>query len=289
MNYRTILFLDNYNLKAKVKKYKLQSIKMACLLMLAAFYFIPAFAQTNFNPDDLLKPRTGKQTLVNDFANILTPDQKQALENKLVTLDDSTSTQISVVIVPTVGSYNISDYNVELGRAWGVGGKQYNNGVVLLIAKEDRKLDIAVGYGLEGALPDVVSKSIIDDIIVPNFKGNDYYRGIDEGTDAIIRAVKGEYNVARKKSGGGGLPSGKIIVIIIIILFLLMSSGGNNKGGTFMSRRGARGLPGPIFWPMGGGGGGGGWGGGSSGGGGGGGFGGFGGGSFGGGGSSGSW
>ena len=256
--------------------------------MLAAFSFIPSFAQSTFNPDDLLKPRTGKQSLVNDFANVLTPDQKQALENKLVALDDSTSTQIAVVIVPTVGSYSISDYNVELGRAWGVGGKQSNNGVVLLIAKEDRKLDITVGYGLEGALPDVVSKSIIDDIIVPNFKGNDYYRGIDEGTNAIIKAVKGEYHVARKKSGNGGIPAGKVIVIIIIILFLLLrSGGGNNKGGTFMSRRGARGLPGPIFWPIGGGGGGGGWGGGSSGGGGG--FGGFGGGSFGGGGSSGSW
>jgi uncharacterized protein len=271
-----------------VKKTKIShNIKRAGLLIVAAFSFMLAFAQNAFNPDDLLKPRTGTQTLVNDFANILTPDQKQALERKLVTLDDSTSTQISVVIVPTVGGYNISDYNVELGRAWGVGGKQYNNGVVLLIAKEDRKLDITVGYGLEGALPDVVAKSIIDDIIVPNFKGNDYYRGIDEGTNAIIAAVKGEYNVARKKSGNGGIPAGKIIVIIIVILFILMSSGGNNRGGTFMSRRGARGLPGPIFWPTGGGGGG--WGGGSSGGGGGGGFGGFGGGGFGGGGSSGSW
>lgn len=261
-------------------------MKKASLLLLAAFSFMLALGQGGFDPQELLKPRTGTQTLVNDFANVLTPDQKQTLENKLVALDDSTSTQVSVVIIPTTGGNNISDYNVELARAWGVGGKQYNNGVVLLIAKDDRKLDITVGYGLEGALPDVVSKSIIDDIIVPNFKGNDYYRGIDEGTDAIIAAVKGEYNVARKTSGKSGFPSAKLIVIIIVILFLLMSSGGGNKGGTFMSRRGARGLPGPIFWPMGGGGGGGGF---SGGGGGGGGFGGFGGGSFGGGGSSGSW
>ncbi len=266
-------------------------IKKGLLLLLAVFSFALGFAQNNFNPDELLKPRTGKQALVNDFANILTPDQKQALENKLVALDDSTSTQISVVIVPTIGSYNISDYNVELGRAWGVGGKQNNNGVVLLIAKEDRKLDITVGYGLEGALPDVTSKSIIDDIIVPNFKGNDYYRGIDEGTDAIIAAVKGEYNTPRAKSGNGGIPIGKIIFIIIIILFLLLSSGGgNNKGGSFMSRRGA--MPfilGNLLGSGGRGGGGFGGGGGGFGGGGGGGFGGFGGGSFGGGGSSGSW
>lgn len=267
------------------KQFLHNSFKKGIFLLAAVFSFVLAFAQPGFNPDDLLKPRTGKQTLVNDFANILTPDQKQALENKLVALDDSTSTQISVVIVPTIGDRSISDFNVELGRAWGVGGKQNNNGVVLLIAKEDRKLDITVGYGLEGALPDVTSKSIIDDIIVPNFKGEDYYRGIDQGTDAIIAAVKGEYNTPRKKSGDG-ISGGKIIVIIIVILFLLLSSGGGNKGGTFMSRRGARGLPGPIFWPTGGGGGGG-WGGGGSGGGGG--FGGFGGGSFGGGGSSGSW
>ncbi len=269
------------------KQFIYNSCKKAILLLLTVFSFALVFAQGAFNADDLLKPRTGRQTLVNDFANILTPEQKQALENKLVALDDSTSTQISVVIVPTLGGRSISDYNVELGRAWGVGGKQNSNGVVLLIAKEDRKLDITVGYGLEGSLPDVTSKSIIDDIIVPNFKGEDYYRGIDEGTDAIIAAVRGEYNTARTKPGKG-ISTGKIIFIIAIILFLLLSSGGGgNKGGTFMSRRGARGLPGPIFWPTGGGSGGGF--GGFGGGGGGGGFGGFGGGSFGGGGSSGSW
>lgn len=251
--------------------------------MLSVCSLMMAFGQEGFNPADLLKPRTGTPTLVNDYTNTLTPDQKQTLENKLVTLDDSTSTQISVVIVPTVGSYTISDYNVELGRAWGVGGKKDNNGVILLIAKDDRKLDITVGYGLEGALPDATAKSIIDDVIVPNFKGNDYYRGIDEGTDAIIAAVKGEYNSPRTKSGKG-ISTGKIVLIVILVLFFLISSGGGGKGGSFMSRRGARGLPGPLFWPSGGG-----FGGGSSGGGSSGGFGGFGGGSFGGGGSSGSW
>ena len=262
------------------------SYKKGILLLFAVFSFILVFAQNGFNPEELLKPRTGKQSLVNDFANILTPEQKQALENKLVALDDSTSTQISVVIVPTIGSYTISDYNVELARAWGVGSKQNNNGVVLLIAKDDRKLDITVGYGLEGVLPDVTSKSIIDDIIVPNFKGNDYYRGIDEGTDAIIAAVKGEYNTPRTKAGKG-ISGGKIIFgIIMFILFILLSSrGGGGGGGSFMSSRGA--MPFILGSLLGSGGrGGGGFGGGDSGGGG---FGGFGGGSFGGGGSSGSW
>ena len=156
----------------------------------------------------------------------------------------------------------------------------------MLIAKEDRKLDIAVGYGLEGGLTDYTSQHIIDDVIVPNFKGNDYYRGIDEGTDAIIKAVKGEYNAPREKKGGKMSIGQIILIIIVIIVFLSLISGGNDGGGTFMSRRGSRGINGPIFWPTGGGGssGGGGWSGG-----GGGGFGGFGGGSFGGGGASGSW
>ena len=244
-----------------------------------------AFSQEPFDPETLLKQKPTK--LVNDFTGTLTPDQVQALENKLVAFDDSTTTQISVVIIPTLNGNDIADFNVKLGRAWGVGGKQYNNGVVLLIAKSDRKLNIATGYGVEGALPDITTKHIIDEAIVPNFKGDDYYRGIEEGTDAIIQAVKGEYKApANYKKGKSEYGIGKIIFIIVMIVIFLAVSGGKGGGGSFMSRRGF------AAWTIGsmlsGGGRGGGWsgGGGSSGGGG---FGGFGGGSFGGGGSSGSW
>lgn len=229
--------------------------------------------------------------LVNDYTNTLTADQAQSLENKLVAFDDSTSTQIAVVIIPSLDGYDVSEYNVALGRAWGVGGKEFSNGVILLIAKNDRKLNIATGYGVEGALPDITAKHIIEDVIKPNFKGEDYYRGIDEGTDAIIKAVKGEYKTPRQSKVKGVVGTGKIIFIIIIIIFFLLSRGGGGKGG-FVSRRGYRDIIGPMILGnlLGGGGrgSGGGWsgGGGSSGGGG---FGGFGGGGFGGGGASGSW
>lgn len=245
--------------------------------------FISVFVFGQSYPERPNPPR-----LVNDFTNTLTADQVQALETKLVKLDDSTSTQIAVVIVPSVNGTTIADYNVGLLRKWGVGTKN-NNGVVLLIAKNDRTLDITVGYGLEGALTDATSKSIIDDIIVPNFKGSDYYRGIDLGTDAIMQAVRGQYNVPRAKSvTGGGIGSYKIIFFIIIIIIVSLISRGGGGGGTFMSSRGQSGigqalLLGTLFG--GGGRGGGDWGGG----GGGGGFGGFGGGSGGGGGASGSW
>ncbi len=240
-------------------------------------------SQNNLDLESLLKQKPTH--LVNDYTGTLTADQSQALERKLVAFDDSTSTQIAVVIIPSLNGKEVADFNIELGRAWGVGGKKNNNGVILLIAKNDRKLNIATGYGLEGALPDLTSKQIIDQIIVPNFKGDDYYRGIEEGTDAIIQAVKGEYKAPEGygKTSGGSV--GRIIFLIIIIIIFLLVSGGKGGGGSFMSRRGFAAWT--IASMLSGGRGGGGWsggGGGSSGG-----FGGFGGGSFGGGGSSGSW
>lgn len=242
------------------------------------------FAQTV--PDRPNPPR-----LVNDFTNTLTPGQVQALEQKLVALDDSTSTQIAVVIVESTNGQTIADYDVALLRKWGVGSKKNNNGVILLVAKNDRELDITVGYGLEGALTDATSKQIIDDIIVPNFKGNDYYRGIDQGTDAIMQAVRGEFHEERERtsssSGGGG--SIIFFIIIIIVIIVIFSGRGGGGGNNYMSRRGS-GIANALLWSTlfngGGSGGGGGW---SGGGGGGGDFGGFGGGSGGGGGASGSW
>jgi uncharacterized protein len=269
-------------------------MKKIFLTFIAIFLGLVVFCQTKFDIEKLLKQKPVPQKLVNDFAGILTSEQAYTLEQKLIQLDDNTSTQIAVVIVPALGGNDISDFNVKLLRAWGVGGKKNNNGVVVLISTEEknRKINIATGYGVEGALPDVLCKRIIDDEFIPSFKGNDYYRGINQGTDAIVKAVQGEYNVKRdRNSGGGGGGSFIFIFLLIIIFFILSSRGGKGGGGSFMSRRGQTGIGDAIFWNVllnSGGGGGGGWsgGGGDSGGGG---FGGFGGGSGGGGGASGSW
>ncbi|HMO60841.1 MAG TPA: TPM domain-containing protein [Ferruginibacter sp.] len=239
-----------------------------------------AVAQKNFDARSLLKPQQGNPALVNDFAAVLTPQQKQALENRLVEFDDSTSTQIAVVIVPSLDGYDISDYGVQLGRAWGVGGSKFNNGVVLLISTGDRKVNISTGYGVEGALPDITCKHIIDELIVPSFRGNDYYGGIDRGVDAIIKATRGEYTAPPGYRKKGRESSGKIVLLIFLVILLLSLFGGGGGGGSFMSRRGYRGFTGPFIFPTGGGGRSSGWGGGG---------GGFGGGSFGGGGASGSW
>lgn len=257
---------------------KFLSIFVSLLVSLAVF------SQKTMGPDELLTYKATK--LVNDFTGTLTSAQQQALESKLVAFDDSTSTQIAVVIISSLKGNDIADYNVKLGRAWGVGGKEFSNGVVLLIAKDDRKLNIATGYGVEGALPDITCNQVIEDIIVPNFKGDDYYRGIEEGTDAIIKAVKGEYKAPAGYHKKGKSSVLRIVFIIIIIILFLAMSGRGGGGGSFMSRRGFTAWTiGNILGSMGRSGGGG-WsgGGGSSGG-----FGGFGGGSFGGGGASGSW
>jgi len=246
-------------------------------IFLLLFVSVVGFSQTNFNPKDLLNGPPSKLQLVNDFSNILTADQKQALENKLDLFNDSTTSQIAVVIIPSLGDYDIADYATQLGRAWGIGSKKNNNGVVLIVCTDpnDHKVNISPGYGLEGALPDITCKQIIENDIVPNFKGNDYYGGIDAGTNDIIKATKGEYT-APEGNGQGNIPIGKVVglIIFIIVILSIISRGG---GGGFLTGMLLGNMLGSDF------------GGGGRDSGGGGGFGGFGGGSFGGGGASGSW
>lgn len=274
------LFLEDDRRYNPMKKLAHISLLICCVL----FSFIANGQE--FSMAKTIKEAPSPKRLVNDYTTILTEGQRQALENKLVQFDNTTSTQITVVIVPRLDGMDVADAATELGRNWGVGQQKNNNGVVLLISEEDHKLNISPGYGLEGVLPDITCKQIIDDIIVPKFKGKDYYRGIDEGTDAIIQATKGEFK-ATASSGKKGLPLGRIIFyIVMIVVFLGIFSGGSKGGGgSFMSRRGASAWM--LGSMLGGGGSGSGWGGGGSSGGGG--FGGFGGGGFGGGGSSGSW
>ena len=220
--------------------------------------------------------------LVIDYTGTLTSSQKQALNQKLILYDDSTSSQIAVVIIGSLQGYDVAEYAIALGRKWGIGGSEFSNGVLVLVAMDDRKSRIEVGYGLEGAIPDITGKSIIDNDLTPNFKQGNYYRGLDLATDEIIKAAAGEYkapaNYGRKKKKSLGWSS--IIFIIIFLIIAMAGAGGSGSGGTMS---GAGWIIGSMLGSSGRSSG---WsGGGSSGGG----FGGFGGGGFGGGGASGSW
>lgn len=218
--------------------------------------------------------------LVNDYAKVLQPGELNALESKLVGYFDSTSTQIVIVTERTLDGDDIDDYCQRLATKWGIGEQGKNNGILIYVAVDDRKMSVKTGYGMEATITDALTYHIREDQMKPRFRENDFYGGLDAATTVIIKAAAGEYHYdrkARKKSGGKG--SWFTGFIIIIILLIIIGRKGGGRGG----RRG--GFAGPIFW----GGtfsGGGFSGGGSSGGGG---FGGFGGGGFGGGGSSGSW
>lgn len=255
----------------------------AVLLTLCSL--LPVWAQDKPN-DAVIPDRPNPPRLVNDFAGMLQPSERSQLEQKLRTYNDSTSTQITIVIVKTTQPYPIGDFAFQVGRKWGVGQKGKNNGLVLAWATDDRKIYLATGYGLEGAIPDAVANRIIKNILSPAFKQQQYYQGLDDATTEIIKRASGEYKAQESSDdGGGGGPFFFFLIVGIIILIVIISR--RNGGGGNRYRGGGGG---PIFFPpttySGWGSSSGGWGGGGSSGGG---FGGFGGGSFGGGGAGGDY
>lgn len=229
--------------------------------------------------------------LVNDFASIFTAEQVVELEHQLVAFDDSTSNQITVVTVSDLEGYDPAEYAVKIGLDWQVGSKDFNNGVVLLVKPKTRdsggKVSIQVGYGLEGAITDAYARIIIENDIIPHFKENDYYGGVQAGLDELKALASGEISEPRSEDDSfDGIDAifafFLFVAFIVIIVYVVRndSKGGNSGGGS-----GGRtsGSSGPIIFggPSSGSSFGGRSGGGS--------FGGFGGGSFGGGGASGSW
>lgn len=259
------------------------------LLLLAAS--MPAGAQT-------FPPLSGR---VVDAANIVPDADEAVLTQKLEALEKASSRQLVVATVPSLQNYPIEDYGYRLGRAWGIGDKGANNGVILLVAPNERKVRIEVGYGLEPILTDALSSEIIREKITPAFKAGDLPGGINAGADAIIAQLQAPPEQAeraalaaaeRQKSRGVQRSSGSFVPLvfwIIVLVFIIIPMFRGRRGGRRYGRRGPVILWGPGLGGGGwGSGGGGSWGSGGGWGGGGGGFSG-GGGSFGGGGASGGW
>src|SRR5215217_3519598 len=124
-----------------------------------------------------IQPRPNPPMAVNDFGNFLEPFQREALERKIRDYNDSTSSAIVIITVPNLQGYDIAEVALKYLREWGPGTAGKDNGVIILVSKEERKARIETGYGMEGVLPDITAKHIIDEVMVPNFKANDYYRG----------------------------------------------------------------------------------------------------------------
>jgi uncharacterized protein len=280
---------------------KLQQFKALFLLLVFTGNVVVLFAQYNGSVKVRPRPTVPRITAVNDFANILPPLQEQELENKLRRFYDSTSNELVIITLPTLDGYEVDDVSYAYGKSWQLGNKQKDNGIILLVSLEPRKIRIEVGKGLEGAVPDGLAGTIIRREIIPYLKQNKYFEAFDFGTTGIIKATKGEYKMddpsdrrdSKGKGGGSFMSILLMIIVVIIVLSIISRRGGGGGNGGMLSRRGYRRWGGPtIFdygpWSGGGSSGGGifGSGGGSSGGGD---FGGFGGGDFGGGGASGDW
>jgi len=222
--------------------------------------------------------------LYNDLNHVgfLTPSEESMIEKRLEKFEKETSNEIAVIIVDDLGDYDVSDYAIKISNLWKVGKEKEKNGIVVLIkptgGKRDKKIFISVGRGLEGAIPDITCKRIIENELIPNFKNEAHFKGLNDALDVLTSLSKGEYNSAtyNKKTEGSLLVKIIIVIIIIIIVLVIFRKGGNGNG---MTMGGAGFFMGTGF--------GGGFGGGHNSGGGG--FGGFGGGSFGGGGAGGSW
>lgn len=144
---------------------------------------------------------------VTDAVGVLPSDREAAIEETLEAYARETSNEIAVLIVQGLGGEAIADAAVDAGRKWGVGGKQNDNGILILLSYDDREVFIATGYGLEGAVPDIVAKGVIEEDMLPNFRDGDYATGLEEGIEALKLHIGGEYTADRySDTGDGPLP-----------------------------------------------------------------------------------
>jgi uncharacterized protein len=208
------------------------------LLYTLLFVLVSAFTSVGQNlPDKPNPPR-----MVNDFANLLSPQEQQQLEQKFRAYNDTTSNQIAIVTVATLDGYDISEYAFALGRKWGIGQKGKNNGILILVkpkaGSEKGKVFIATGYGMEGAITDARSNRLIDEVIIPAFQKKQYYQGLDEATTALIQMAKGEYKADKKGAGKVSPLSSLLVFIIIAIIFAVIAAVGRarrNAGSVYSS------------------------------------------------------
>lgn len=265
---------------------------------LLLFFTITVIGQT-------IPERPYPARLVNDLANVIPDNQERELESMLVDFARGSSNQITIVTVPSLDGYDKADYAIKLGESWGIGQKEEDNGIVMLVkpktASAKGEAFIAVGYGLEGIIPDAIAARIVNYDMIPEFKNGDYYAGISKGITSLAGLANGEYTYQEYDKRTSGSGAGGFLPILVIMIFYMLFLGRRRRYYTAGGKRSS--LPfWMILWGLNSGrngshgywndfnSGAGHFGGGSGfGGGGGGGFGGFGGGSFGGGGAGGSW
>lgn len=184
---------------------------------------------------------------VNDYAKVLQSEQKAALEKQLADFESQTSNQLVVLTVDTLQGEPIENYSIKVAEKWKIGQDKKDNGVILVVAVKDRKLRIEVGYGLEGALTDALSKMIIENEIVPSFKSGNFAAGITAGVDAIIKATRNEYQPEKK---GPANPRVFFFLLFLIPFFIaaFLQDDGKYAAGTLVGGAISAGIG---FWMFG--------------------------------------
>ena len=205
---------------------RVKHLKLFTILLIAIFYFNPSFGQFDI-------PKVPKeQTSVYDYVSLLSSTEKSHLEQKLIKYSDTTSTQIVIAIIASTQGENIGLLAPRWAHDWGIGQAKEDNGVFILLARDDRKIWIAPGYGVEHKLTAGITGELVRNIIIPEFKRNEYYAGLDKGTDAIFQVLLGEYKGSRKSSNSSnGFPIGFLFMFIIFIIIIISISKGRRGGG----------------------------------------------------------
>ena len=204
--------------------FKQKHILFILLLSLCSSFLFTANAQFEI-PD---KPKF--QTSVYDYYNLLSAVEKSSLEEKLVRYSDTTSTQIVVAIIGSTEGEYINYLATQWAHKWEIGQKEEDNGVFILLARDDRKINISTGYGVEHLLTDKMCSQIINRDIIPYFKQNDYYGGLNKGSDSIFEVLTGEYQGTRQ-SDSGEFPVIVIIFLIIVFIILIIAISKNSRRG----------------------------------------------------------
>ena len=216
--------------KAKGKRQKAKVIW--CLFIYSVVFLNSGFLFAQYT----IPEKPSFQTSVYDYANVLSATEKTQLEEKLIRYSDSTSTQIVVITIESLKGEDIGILTPKWGQTWGIGGTEKNdNGVIILLAKAEKKIWISAGYGLEDRLTAGIGGEITRNIIIPEFKAGSYYNGLDKGTDALFDVFKGKYKGERKQNKkNDNIPIVPILIIVFIIIFIIVknrNNGGNSGGG----------------------------------------------------------
>jgi uncharacterized protein len=176
-----------------------------------------------------IPPKPDFETSVYDYAKLLNASEKAALEDKLIKYSDSTTTQIVVVTVDNINGEDIGILTPKWGHEWGIGQAKQDNGVFILLAKEERKIWISPGYGVEDKLVAGITGDIVRNIIIPEFKAGSYYNGLDKGADAVFQVLKGKYKGTRIEDSNDNSIFPILLFIIIFVVIMIIAS--KNKGG----------------------------------------------------------